>query len=331
MTLILGTLLYVVLLGMFSIFQGTLNSNQNAKKRKRMPQIVTMQFLEVLVTIGYSLFLWESIHSDEGRWIGPLIITLAFVTYSFVIIHRFCKGLGVRQEKSLTPRIGFLLRFLHLICTPLTFFIRIPVLNETEEVTEEDIREMINTSQKGGHLEEPQKELFENVFAFDDTSVEEICTHRNEVVCLYLEDDMKTWNEIIQKNRHTFYPICQEDSDDIMGVLDTRDYFRMDIRDREQILAHAMDKPLFILENTKADDCFMEMKKRKYYFAIVIDEYGGMSGIVTLHDIVETILGEMYEEEDEEDPEEIQILGDQTYRIYGFANLEEVQDTLGIP
>lgn len=330
MTLILGTLLYVVLLGMFSIFQGTLNSNQNAKKRKRMPQIVTMQFLEVLVTVGYSLFLWESIYLDKDHWIIPLIIVLAFVTYSFMIIHRFCKGLGVRQEKNLTPRIGFLYRLLHIVCTPFTFFIRIPVFNETEEVTEEDIREMINTSQKGGHLEEPQKELFENVFAFDDTSVEEICTHRNEVVCLYLEDDMKIWNDIIQKNRHTFYPICQEDSDDIIGVLDTRDYFRMDIRDREQILSHAMDKPLFILENTKADDCFMEMKKRKYYFAIVIDEYGGMSGIVTLHDIVETILGEMYEEEDEEDPEEIQALGDQTYRIYGFADLEEVQNTLGI-
>ena len=173
--------------------------------------------------------------------------------------------------------------------------------------------------------------MFDNVFEFDDTSVEEICTHRSEVVCLYLEDDMDQWKQVIHDNRHTFYPICQEDEDDVVGVLDTRDYFRMDAQNQDYILAHAVDKPLFVLENTKADDCFMEMKKRKYYFAIVIDEYGGMSGIVTLHDIVETILGEMYEEEDEEEPEEIQKLDQNSFRIYGSASLEDVQKELNIP
>ena len=99
---------------------------------------------------------------------------------------------------------------LQILCTPLTFFVRIPVLNESEEVTEEDIREMIQTSQESGHIEEPQKELFDNVFEFDDTSVEEICTHRSEVVCLYLEDDMNQWKQVIHDNRHTFIPSARK-------------------------------------------------------------------------------------------------------------------------
>lgn len=331
MKVLIYTLIYLLLLGFLSLWQGTLSLIKVSEKRKKVPQLVTIQFLIGFLLCGYTLLLHAEIHSYFTNQYVMYGVLLIWCTYSFIIVHRSCKGFGVKKEKQLAHRLKPLTTPFQILCTPLTFFVRIPVLNESEEVTEEDIREMIQTSQESGHIEEPQKELFDNVFEFDDTSVEEICTHRSEVVCLYLEDDMNQWKQVIHDNRHTFYPICQEDEDDVVGVLDTRDYFRMDAQNQDYILAHAVDKPLFVLENTKADDCFMEMKKRKYYFAIVIDEYGGMSGIVTLHDIVETILGEMYEEEDEEEPEEIQKLDQNSFRIYGSASLEDVQKELNIP
>ena len=330
MKVLIYTLIYLLLLGFLSLWQGTLSLIKVSEKRKKVPQLVTIQFLIGFLLCGYTLLLQAKLQpyfTNDYLMYGVLLV---WCTYSFIIVHRSCKGFGVKKEKQLARRLKPWTTLFQILCTPLTFFVRIPVLNESEEVTEEDIREMIQTSQESGHIEEPQKELFDNLFEFDDTSVEEICTHRSEVICLYLEDDMDKWKQVIHDNRHTFYPICQEDEDDVVGVLDTRDYFRMDAQNQDYILAHAVDKPLFVLENTKADDCFMEMKKRKYYFAIVIDEYGGMSGIVTLHDIVETILGEMYEEEDEEEPEEIQKLDQNTFRIYGSASLEDVQEALNI-
>lgn len=330
MTILVYTLIYILVLAFLSLWQGTLSQKKTSEKRKKLPQLVTIQFLITVTLCLYTLALWFETQTFLVHQGLHILVVLAWAVYSFMIVHRLCKGYGVRKEKELTHGLHLLTHVLQVLCTPLTFFVRIPVLNETEEVTEEDIREMIQTSQESGHMEEPQKELFENVFAFDDTSVEEICTHRNEVICLYLEDDVQKWKQVIHDNRHTFYPVCQEDEDDVIGILDTRDYFRMDQQDQDYILAHALDKPLFVLENTKADDCFLEMKKRKYYFAVVIDEYGGMSGIVTLHDIVETILGEMYEEEDEEEPEEIQKLDDNSFRIYGSASLEDVQEALHI-
>lgn len=116
----------------------------------------------------------------------------------------------------------------------------------------------------------------------------------------------------------------------MIGVLDTRDYFRLDDTSKECVLAHAVDHPLFISENGKVDDVFNEMKSQKTYFAIILDEYGGMTGIVTLHDIIETLLGEMYEPEDEIEPEDIVSLGENKWEIYGFADLKDVQEELKI-
>lgn len=199
---------------------------------------------------------------------------------------------------------------------------------EDETVSEEDIRELINT---GSEIEQPQKEFIENVFELDDTSVEEICTHRSKVITLDLDQSIDEWKQIIHDNRHTFYPICGKDDDDIIGVLDTRDYFRIDGELNQDIIINkAVDKPFFVAENTKADTCFHEMKNRKTYFAIVLDEYGGMTGIITLHDIIETLLGEMNEVDDEIPPVEIQRIDDNQWYILGSADLEEVQEALNI-
>lgn len=212
------------------------------------------------------------------------------------------------------------------LCTPFTFFLRFEVEKEQEDYSEEDIYEVINS----GGVEPSQKEFIENLFEFDDTPVEEICTHRSEVVCLYLNDDKETWKKTILENRHTLYPVCDEDNDDVVGILDTRDYFRLDSIEQDNVINKAMDQPFFISQNMKADVLLKEMKIKKVYFAVLLDEYGGMTGIVTLHDIIETLLGEIQEDDDIEEPDPIQQIDADQFRIYGQADIEDVEKALGI-
>ena len=196
----------------------------------------------------------------------------------------------------------------------------------SKDYSEEDIYEVINS----GGVEPSQKEFIENLFEFDDTPVEEICTHRSEVVCLYLNDDKETWKKTILENRHTLYPVCDEDNDDVVGILDTRDYFRLDSIEQDNVINKAMDQPFFISQNMKADVLLKEMKIKKVYFAVLLDEYGGMTGIVTLHDIIETLLGEIQEDDDIDEPDPIQQIDADQFRIYGQADIEDVEKALGI-
>lgn len=277
----------------------------------------------ILLLLVYTLYPYLSIYFLIGT-----IIVYGYVYY--LIIEKLVKIFILKRNDSFQLKIMNSFFKLYPILSVLTFFIQIKV-TKPQKVSEKDIREMITASSESGNLEEPQKEYIENIFEFDDTSVDEICTHRSEVISLSLEETIKEWHTIILNNRHTFYPVYEKDEDDIIGVLDTRDYFRLSNLTIDLVMKNAVDKPFFVPENMKTDDLFREMQQRKTYFAIVLDEYGGMNGIVTLHDIVETILGEMNEEDDFVEPEDIQKLSKDKYLINGTTDLEEVQDVLNIP
>ena len=181
-----------------------------------------------------------------------------------------------------------------------------------------------------GTFDEEQVEMIQNVFAFDDTSVEEVCTHRVDVVMLDMDDDMTVWEETIQNSRFTYYPISGEDDDDIIGVLDTKDFFRLADRSRESVMANAVDKPYFVPETVKADVLLTNMKRERKYFAILLDEYGGLSGIITLRDIMQLLVGDFYEEEEEVEEAEIVRTGDMEWKVAGSADLEEVAEALAV-
>lgn len=117
-----------------------------------------------------------------------------------------------------------------------------------EQATEEEIRMLLTEGNEQGSIQQEESEMIQNVFDLDDTAADEICTHRRDVVVLYMEDSDEEWERIIRENRHTFYPVCGEDQDDIIHILDTRDYFRLDDRSREAVLQHACYPP-FLYRN----------------------------------------------------------------------------------
>lgn len=277
--------------------------------------------MEIFGIVMSVIYLQPMIHTPL-LYIVVLLLVYAYILLSDLLPRKFANAHLNQFEKSFMS----IAKGIQSLCTPFTFFLRFEVEKEQEDYSEEDIYEVINS----GGVEPSQKEFIENLFEFDDTPVEEICTHRSEVVCLYLNDDKETWKKTILENRHTLYPVCDEDNDDVVGILDTRDYFRLDSIEQDNVINKAMDQPFFISQNMKADVLLKEMKIKKVYFAVLLDEYGGMTGIVTLHDIIETLLGEIQEDDDIEEPDPIQQIDADQFRIYGSADIEDVEKTLGI-
>ena len=199
--------------------------------------------------------------------------------------------------------------------------------NEEEEVvTEEDIRMMLAEGNEQGTIQDEESWMIKNIFEFDDTTAGQISTHKKEAVCLYMEDSEEEWAKIIQQSRHTYYPICGEDQDDIIGILNTKIYFRSEEKERDFIMKQAVEKPFFVPEEMRANALFNQMKQTRHYFAVVLDEYGCMFGIVTIHDLIETLVGELEEEKGPAEPADIEKMDENTWRIRGDSSLEDVAE-----
>ena len=309
---------------LFSMTSSIVSTNKEIEDESYKYQ-ATLKWLslcmEVFGIVISVIYLQPMIHGPL-LYVVVLLLVYVYILLSDLLPRKFANAHLDQFEKPFMS----IAKGIQSLCTPFTFFLRFEVEKEQEDYSEEDIYEVINS----GGVEPSQKEFIENLFEFDDTPVEEICTHRSEVVCLYLNDDKETWKKTILENRHTLYPVCDEDNDDVVGILDTRDYFRLDSIEQDNVINKAMDQPFFISQNMKADVLLKEMKIKKVYFAVLLDEYGGMTGIVTLHDIIETLLGEIQEDDDIDEPDPIQQIDADQFRIYGQADIEDVEKALGI-
>lgn len=309
---------------LFSMTSSIVSTNKEIEDESYKYQ-ATLKWLslcmEVFGIVMSVIYLQPMIHTPL-LYVVVLLLVYVYILLSDLLPRKFVNAHSDKFEKTFMS----IAKGIQSLFTPFTFFLRFEVEKEQEDYSEEDIYEVIN----GGGVEPSQKEFIENLFEFDDTPVEEICTHRSEVVCLYLNDDKETWKKTILENRHTLYPVCDEDNDDVVGILDTRDYFRLDSIEQDNVINKAMDQPFFISQNMKADVLLKEMKIKKVYFAVLLDEYGGMTGIVTLHDIIETLLGEIQEDDDIDEPDPIQQIDSDQFRIYGQADIEDVEKALGI-
>ena len=188
---------------------------------------------------------------------------------------------------------------------------------------------MLDTSSERGEIDTLENEMIQNIFEFDDISISEVFTHRKKVSFLHRDDTIDEWKKTIAKTRHGYYPICGDTVDDIIAVLNVKKFFRFECKNIAMAMRLATEKPYFVPENMKADVLFNNMKENKNYFAVVVDEYGGNNGIITIHDLLELLVGDM---DDKEDTVviEIQPLENDQWRILGSAPLEEVMEMLDV-
>jgi putative hemolysin len=190
---------------------------------------------------------------------------------------------------------------------------------------------MLDTSSEKGEIDTLENEMIQNIFEFDDISISEVCTHRRDVDILYREDNIDEWKKTLSQSRHGYYPVCGESADEIIGVLNIKKFFRAECKSVEEAMKVACEKAYFVPENMKADVLFTNMKETRNYFAVVVDEYGGTSGVITIHDLLELLVGEM-DDKDEVVVEEIECLdeNERVWKILGSASLEKTAEALGV-
>ncbi len=262
---------------------------------------------------------WRSV-AAAASWIVLVLLAIALCDFA---PERYAWH---RPEKAARGTFGFALllsRLLHPIAAALLWLaglvLRLFGVNpkaQLEEVSED---------------ESGEKELIENIFEFDDITAEEIMVHRTDMTVLWLEDTGEEILKTIRESGLSRFPMCGEDMDDIIGILSTRDYL-LNAQQAEPRPVQELLRPAhFVPESVKADVLFRDMQQKKVHMAIVVDEYGGTSGLVTMEDLLEQLVGEIYDEFDSEEEQEISKVGENLWRIAGSAELEDVAEALNLP
>ena len=269
-----------------------------------------------------------------------ILITLVLSYFSIVFGELVPKRIAMRNPEKVSCGLSGILRFVSVLFAPLVWLLTVSsngILrlfgikpeDQGEEVTEEEIMLMAEAGSEKGSIDEKENEFIQNIFDFKENDVGEVCTHRKDVDFLFERDDPSVWEETIKKSYHTFYPVCGKDIDDVTGVLNTKIYFRLDDKSPENVKKQAIVDPMFISETMQADDLFYRMKTTREYFAIVLDEYGGINGIITLHDLIELLVGDL-NEKGEESKFEIKQVGENEWEINGLAPFDDVIEAMGI-
>jgi len=272
-----------------------------------------------------------------------ILITLVLAYFNLVFGELVPKRVAMKRAEKMALGMSGMLYGVSVAFTPLVWLLTVStngVLrllginpNEREDtVTEEEIRMMLMEGKKQGVIQEDENEMILNVFEFNDITIDEICNHRRNVVTLDMDDPEEVWDQIIFENPHSYYPIFEGREDNITLILDSRYYFRLADKSRESVLKHAVAEPFFVPETMKANALFRSMKENQEYFAVVIDEYGGFSGIITLRDLIEALVGDLKEKEDEDetDTEILEQGEDGTWTIGGGASVSDVAEALHI-
>ena len=275
--------------------------------------------------------------------IAVIFITLVLSYFTLVFGELVPKRVAMKKTEKLALALSGLICFMSSLFKPVVWFLTISnnaVLrlmgidpNEADEqASEEEIILMVDASAESGTIDHEEKELIQNVFEFDDLTAGEIATHRTDVDLLWLEESMEEWAETIHKSRHTLYPVCEDSADNVIGILNAKDYFRLDDKNRENVMTEAVRPAYFVPENIKADVLFRNMKKSGNTLAVVLDEYGGMVGIVTTNDLVECIVGDLGEDEADNtgDEPKMKKTGEDTWSITGNIELDDIEKEIGI-
>ena len=274
--------------------------------------------------------------------ISVIVITLILSYFTLVLGELVPKRIAMKKADELALAISGLVYFISKIFAPLVLLLTastngilkllgIDPNAEDDRVTEEEIRMMVQAGSEKGTIDQDEKEMIQNVFEFDDKTAGDIMTHRTEVSLLWLEESDEQWEKTITESRHTMYPVCDGSTDNIIGVLNTKDYFRIKEKNRDIILKKAVKPAYFVPDTVRTDVLFRNMKKSRHRFAIVLDEYGGMDGIVTMSDILEQLVGDL--EYDDSVPEKrptIERVDSHTWKVLGSPPLETVSECLGI-
>ena len=274
--------------------------------------------------------------------LSTVVITIIISYFSLVLGELVPKRIGMQKPEAVSNAVVGIILFFKAFLSPFVKFltfstncvVRIfgfdPNANE-ESVTEENILMMVDVGEEKGVIEESQKEMINNIFEFDDRVAGDVMTHRTDIEAVEIKDNIKDVIDIAIKEGLSRIPVYDEELDNIEGIIYIKDllkYIGSDIP-KSLTLAKVMREAEFVPESKKCFELFSEMTEKHIHMVIVSDEYGGVAGLVTIEDLVESIVGNIQDEFDHEE-EDFTKVNDSTFNIEGISDIEEVEEELGI-
>lgn len=286
---------------------------------------------------------------DAGAAINPALLNSLCIVLITLVLSYFTLVLGelvpkriAMQHPEKVSRIscriiltlaGLFRPIVWLLSKSTNGMLRLLGLNpnaQPEEVTEEEIRAMVDMGEETGGIESDERDMIKNVFEFNDLTAADCMTHRTDVTAIWIQDDDETILRTIKESGLSRFPVYNEDIDDVIGILATRDYLLNARAKQPKPLKALLREPYFVPETVPTDVLLRNMQKEKTHLAIVVDEYGGTSGLITMEDLLEEIVGNIYDEFDPTAKADITPIGNHVWRVRGTTDLETLAEALDV-
>ena len=275
------------------------------------------------------------------RNIAVVVITVILSYFTLVLGELVPKRLAMKKAEQISFLVVSPLNFLSAVTSPFVklltvstnFIVKLFGVDpnvDDEQVTEEEILMLVDVGKEKGTIDEDEKEMINNIFDFDNKTVSEVMTHRTDIAGIPISSSLKDIVDLIKRKKYTRFPVYEDNIDNIIGVLNVKDLIPLlDVKNEDFDLRKIIRKPYFVPTSKKNDELFKDLQASKTHMAVAIDEYGGTAGIVTIEDLVEEIVGNIFDEYDEEE-KEFEKLDENTFIINGATNLERVKEFLKV-
>lgn len=294
-------------------------------------------FADILAPALYKIFPMISIQVFKG--ISIVLITIILSFFTLVFGELVPKRLAMKYyEKIAFSSIG-VIRFLSIITLPFVkvlsavtnFISKLFGISENEEevVTEEEIKMMIDEGEEKGTIQQEEKEMIHNIFEFNDITVSEVMTHRTDVYAIEIDSDINDIIKELDDYKYSRIPVYEETIDNIKGILFVKDLLKYLHGKKTIKIKNIMREAYFVSENKPINELFKNLQKNKMQMAIVVDEYGGTAGIVTMEDLLEEIVGNIFDEYDDFENDYTKI-DDNTFLINGSVSINDLKKILKI-
>lgn len=272
--------------------------------------------------------------------LSVVVITIVLSFFTLVFGELVPKRIAMQKTEKVADLTCGVVTVLAVVMRPIIWLLtastngilrllRIDPDAEDDDVSEAEIRMMVDIGQEKGAIETGERDMIENIFEFNNMTAEDVMLHRTDVVMLWVDDTDEEIVRTIEETGLSRYPVYEEDADDVIGVLNSRDYFLNARREHPKPVRELLRDAYFVPESVRTDVLFRDMQSKKVHLAVVVDEYGGTGGIITMEDLLEEIVGNIYDEFDPQDEQEIVQLGDNLWRVAGSADLEDLADATG--
>ena len=280
-----------------------------------------------------------AISVETWRAISIVIITIILSYFTLVFGELVPKRIAMKNHEKVANYTIGIVRFISIVTAPFVKLLTLSTnivskifgVTETDEevVTEEEIRIMVDVGEEKGSIEEEEKELINNVFEFNDKTAGEIMTHRKDIFGIEINEDIDKMLDKLDEYKYSRIPVYKETIDEIEGILYIKDILKY-LKDNKKVkIKSLMREPYFVSQSKMINELFRELQKNKKQMAIVVDEYGGTAGIVTMEDILEELVGNIFDEYDDVE-QEYEKIDDNTYMIRGSVSIHNLKKILDI-